>query len=190
MLGRLYINNKLLNADLFFVECRSLDLFFDKRRLLKALGAPSNARIYIAGGEPFGGNGALQGLVDEFPDIASKETLAREGELGPYMKRASVLAAIDYIVCLSSDVFLASHGGNMGRAMQGHRAYVGHRKYIKPNKRMMVPLMEDDELSESELSSSIVKLHKYSMGQPLLRNNKFDRDVLAYPVPECMCKQQ
>lgn len=72
---------------------------------------------------------------------------------------------------------------------QGHRAYVGHRKYIKPNKRMMLPLLEDISVSEEEFSSTMQKLHKYSMGQPELRNKKLDRDVLAYPVPECMCKQ-
>ncbi|EYU23112.1 hypothetical protein ABFS82_09G065600 [Erythranthe guttata] len=158
-------------------------------RLLKALGAPRNAHIYIAGGEPFGGAHALQPLVHEFPKIATKEILAREGELDPYINRPSVLAAIDYIVSLSSDVFLPSHGGNMGRAMQGHRAYVGHRKYIKPNKRMMLPLMEDGSITEGEFGKIMQKLHKYSKGQPLLRNKKLDRDVLAYPVPECMCKQ-
>ncbi|KAI3455004.1 hypothetical protein Pfo_011667 [Paulownia fortunei] len=135
------------------------------------------------------GNRALQPLVHEFPNIATKQMLAREGELTPYMNRPSVLAAIDYIVSLSSDVFMPSHGGNMGRAMQGHRAYVGHRKYIKPNKRMMLPLLEDKSVSEEEFSSIMQKLHKYSKGQPESRNKKLDRDVLAYPVPECMCKQ-
>ncbi|KAK6148086.1 hypothetical protein DH2020_018998 [Rehmannia glutinosa] len=158
-------------------------------RLLKALGAPSNARIYVAGGEPFGGNRAVQPLVHEFPNIVTKQMLARHGELTPYMNKPSVLAAIDYIVSLSSDVFMPSHGGNMGRAMQGHRAYVGHRKYIKPNKRMMLPLLEDRSVSDEEFRRTMQKLHRYSQGQPESRNNKFDRDVLAYPVPDCMCKQ-
>ncbi|MCD9639755.1 hypothetical protein HAX54_024476 [Datura stramonium] len=57
-------------------------------------------------------------------------------------------ATIDYIVSLSSDVFINSHGGNMGRALEGHRAYVGHRKYIKPNKRMMLPFFEDSSVPE------------------------------------------
>lgn len=74
--------------------------------------------MYIAGGEAFGGTHALQPLLDEFPNIATKETLARGGELTPYLNRSSILAAIDYIVSLSSDVFVPSHGGNMGRAMQ------------------------------------------------------------------------
>ncbi|XP_057514615.1 O-fucosyltransferase 37 [Actinidia eriantha] len=157
-------------------------------RLLKALGAPKNARIYVAGGEPFGGSSALKLLVMEFPNVVRKEMLAREGELGPYTNRSSVLAAIDYIVSLSSDVFVPSHGGNMVRAMQGHRAYVGHRKFIKPNKRAMLPFIEGLAISDAEFSSTMKKLHKNSQGQPEMRNNKRDRDVVAYPVPECMCK--
>lgn len=85
---------------------------------MKGLGAPRSARIYSAGGEAFGERRALQPLVSEFPNLVTKEMLAKEGELSPYMNKPSVLAAIDYIVSLSSDVFLPSHGGNMGRAMQ------------------------------------------------------------------------
>ncbi|KAL5750732.1 hypothetical protein ACOSP7_025335 [Xanthoceras sorbifolium] len=159
-------------------------------RFLKALGAPGNARVYIAGGQPFGGPAGLQPLAAEFPNLVTKEMLAREGELSPYINRSSALAAIDYIVSLNSDVFVHSHGGNMGRAMQGHRAYVGHRKHIRPNKRAMLPFFEDSSISDAEFRSIMRKLHKKSQGQPEPRINKRDRDVTAYPVPECMCKHR
>lgn len=61
---------------------------------------------------------ALKPLIQEFPNVMTKDSLAREGELLQFANRSSALAAIDYIVALSSDVFLPSHGGNMGRAMQ------------------------------------------------------------------------
>ncbi|KAF9595378.1 hypothetical protein IFM89_000296 [Coptis chinensis] len=156
-------------------------------RLLKALGAPRSARLFAAGGEPLGGSEALQPLKEEFPDLVTKEILAKEGELAPYVNRSSALAAIDYIISLSSDVFMPSHGGNMGRAMQGHRAYIGHRKYIKPNKRAMLPFFEDPSISESEFEKVMRRLHKDSLAPPELRDNKRGRDVIAYPVPECMC---
>ncbi|XP_047329291.1 O-fucosyltransferase 37 [Impatiens glandulifera] len=158
-------------------------------RLMKALGAPRNARVYIAGGEPFGGALAMKALFVEFPNLITKEMLAKEGELEPYANKSSAMAAIDYIVSLSSDVFLPSHGGNMARAMQGHRAYVGHRKFIRPNKRMMLPYFEDDEyISNPRFSSIIRKLHHRLLGEPELRTKARDRDVIAFPVPECMCK--
>ncbi|KAG1327193.1 O-fucosyltransferase 20 [Cocos nucifera] len=154
-------------------------------RLLKALEAPKDARIYWAGGEPFGGSAALQPLTREFPHFYSKENLSLPGELQAFANKSSLLAAIDYIVCKQSDVFMPSHGGNMGHLMQGHRAFAGHKKFITPNKRQMLPYFLDASLAESEFNGIIKELHKGSLGQPEFRKN--GRDVTAYPVPECMC---
>ncbi|KAK9668881.1 hypothetical protein RND81_13G093700 [Saponaria officinalis] len=162
---------------------------YEVSRLLKALGAPQQSRLYIAGGEPYGGSEALKPLIEEFPNLVTKHTLASCEELLPFVNRSSALAAIDYIVSLSSDVFMPSHGGNMARAMQGHRAYSGHRKYIKPNKRMMLPYYEDASISEAEFRAIMRRLHEKSKGQPEPRTGKRDRDVIANPVPECMCKR-
>eukprot|EP00253_Pinus_taeda_P032044 PITA_32044 len=156
-------------------------------RLLKALGAPSNSRIYWAGGEPLGGKKALEPLMKLFPNLYNKQSLALPGELEPVANRASLLAAIDYIVALNSDVFMASHGGNMGRAIQGHRAYAGHRKHIIPNKRQMLPHFLDKTLAESDFNNIVRHLHNESLGQPVFRTEKSGRDVVAYPIPECMC---
>ncbi|KAL8140109.1 hypothetical protein V2J09_006130 [Rumex salicifolius] len=158
-------------------------------RLLRALGAPRKTRLYVAGGDPMGGfERAVIPLAGTFPNVVTKETLAKAGELAGFTNRSSALAALDYIVALSSDVFLPSHGGNMGRAMQGHRAYSGHRKFIKPNKRMMLPFLQDKSLTEAQVKAIMKKLHEKSVGQVEPRLGKRYRDVLAYPVPECMCK--
>ncbi|PWA51987.1 GDP-fucose protein O-fucosyltransferase [Artemisia annua] len=131
-------------------------------RLLKESGAPENSQVYIAGGEPFGGDRAILPLKSEFFNVVTKEMLARNDELNPYKNRTAILTAIDYIVSLSSDVFLPSYDGHMVRALQGHRAYVGHRK--------------------------IVTMSKNFMGQPQMRAKRRDGDVITFPVPECMCK--
>ncbi|GMI76711.1 hypothetical protein HRI_001340400 [Hibiscus trionum] len=156
-------------------------------RLLKALGAPRSARFYIAGGEPFGGTKALAPLAAEFPNLVRKEMLARDGELSPFLNRSSALSAIDYIVSFNSDIFIPSHGGNMGRSLQGHRAYMGHRKSIRPNKRTMLPFFEDSSISDEEFSRIIRSLHNKAM-KPEPRKKERDKDVIAYPVPECMCR--
>ncbi|XAR54329.1 hypothetical protein NMG60_11029406 [Bertholletia excelsa] len=156
-------------------------------RLLKALGAPKNARIYWAGGEPLGGQEALLPLIREFPHLYNKEDLALPGELEPFAKKASIMAAIDYIVAENSDVFMPSHGGNMGHALQGQRAYAGHKKYITPNKRHMLPYFLNNSLSEAKFNSIVVDLHRDSLGQPDLRTSKSGKDVTKFPVPECMC---
>ncbi|KAB2068872.1 hypothetical protein ERO13_A08G053400v2 [Gossypium hirsutum] len=162
---------------------------FEVTRLLKALGAPRSARIYWAGGQPLGGKEALSPLTREFPHFYNKEGLALPGELEPFANKASFMAAIDYIVSEKSDVFMASHGGNMGHAIQGQRAYAGHKKYITPNKRHMLPYFVNSSLPEAEFNRIIKELHQESLGQPELRSSKAGRDVTKYPVPECMCKR-
>ncbi|KAI3448932.1 hypothetical protein Pfo_005597 [Paulownia fortunei] len=159
-------------------------------RLLKALGAPKSARIYWAGGIPLGGKEALLPLTREFPHFYNKEDLALPGELEPFAKKASLMAAIDYIVSENSDVFMASHGGNMGHAIQGHRAYAGHKKTIIPNKRQMLPYFMNPSLPEAEFNKIILDLHRDSLGQPELRTSKAGRDVTKYPIPECMCNNR
>ncbi|KAL3615391.1 O-fucosyltransferase 20 [Castilleja foliolosa] len=156
-------------------------------RLLKALGAPKSARIYWAGGVPLGGKEALLPLTKDFPYFFNKQDLALPGELEPFTKKASLLAAIDYIVSENSDVFMPSHGGNMGHAIQGHRAYAGHKKTIIPNKRHMLPYFMNPSLPETEFNKIIQDLHQDSLGQPEIRTSKVGRDVTKYPIPECMC---
>ncbi|CAN0877824.1 O-fucosyltransferase 20 [Linum grandiflorum] len=156
-------------------------------RLLKALGAPKDARLFWAGGEPLGGLESLSPITKEFPNFFNKRDLALPGELEPYSKKASVMAAIDFIVSERSEVFMPSHGGNMGHAMQGHRAFAGHKKYITPNKRHMLPYFLDASLPEAEFNRVIRELHSESLGQPELRSSKAGRDVTKFPIPECMC---
>lgn len=60
---------------------------------------------------------------------------------------------------------------------------------MKPNKREMIGFFEDTSISEEEFRSIMRKLHKRYKGQPENRTNKrSSRDVIAYPVPECMCR--
>ncbi|KAE8666952.1 hypothetical protein F3Y22_tig00112471pilonHSYRG00068 [Hibiscus syriacus] len=163
---------------------------FEVTRLLKALGAPMSTGIYWAGGEPLGGKEALSPLTREFPHFYNKEDLALPGELEPFAHKASSMAAIDYIVSAESNVFMPSHGGNMGHAIQGHRAFAGHKKYITPNKRHLLPYFLNSSLPEAEFNRIIRELHRESLGQPELRGSKGGRDVTKYPVPECMCKSK
>ncbi|KAE8660740.1 anthocyanin 5-aromatic acyltransferase-like [Hibiscus syriacus] len=162
---------------------------FEVTRLLKALGAPTSTRIYWAGGEPLGGKEALSPLTREFPHFYNKEDLALPGELEPFAHKASSMAAIDYIVSAESDIFMPSHGGNMGHAIQGHRAYAGHKKCITPNKRHLLPYFLNSSLPEAEFNRIIRELHRESPGQPELRASKGGRDVTKYPV-QCTCKRK
>ncbi|KMZ61114.1 Peptide-O-fucosyltransferase [Zostera marina] len=151
-------------------------------RLMKALGVPRNTRIYLAGGEPFGGEVAMKPLLQEFPYMYNKENISLPGELEQFADRASILAALDFIVAENSDVFMQSHGGNMGRALQGRRTFFGHKKHIVPQKRQMISYFLNETMPESEFNTIIRDLH-----HDLISHRAPSKDVTSHPIPDCMC---
>ncbi|KAJ3700641.1 hypothetical protein LUZ61_004346 [Rhynchospora tenuis] len=156
--------------------------------VLKGLGASRKTRIYWAGGEPFGGRDALQPLRADYAKLFNKWSLARPRELDGFKRKPSILAAIDYQVCLKSQLFVASHGGNMARSLQGHRTYLGYGKPIRPNKRQLVRLFLNTTLTHHEIRRKIKQIHiEPSDSASILLTNK--DDVIAYPAHHCMCTQ-
>ncbi|GJT29341.1 O-fucosyltransferase 29-like protein [Tanacetum coccineum] len=89
--------------------------------MLRALGFMNDTYIYVASGEIYGGDETLQPLRELFPNFYTKEMLASE-ELEPFLPFSSRLAAIDYIVCDESDVFVTNNNGNMAKILAGRRS--------------------------------------------------------------------
>ncbi|MBA0852599.1 hypothetical protein Goshw_007384, partial [Gossypium schwendimanii] len=86
--------------------------------MLRALGFANDSYIYVASGEIYGGEETLRPLRDLFPNFYTKEMLANE-DLKPFLPFSSRLAAIDYIVCDESDVFVTNNNGNMAKILAG-----------------------------------------------------------------------
>lgn len=61
------------------------------------------------------------------------------------------MAAIDYTVCLHSEVFVTTQGGNFPHFLMGHRRvlYGGHSKTIRPDKRKLAVLFDDPNIGYS-----------------------------------------
>ncbi|CAI5491056.1 unnamed protein product [Closterium sp. Naga37s-1] len=90
-------------------------------RLLKSFGATNRMRVFWAGAEPMGGAQlALAPLWMSFSVVHSKESLALPGELEVFARQANMLAALDFILCAGSNVFMPSHGGNMAHVIQAN----------------------------------------------------------------------
>ncbi|KAL8226747.1 hypothetical protein R6Q57_016579 [Mikania cordata] len=101
--------------------------------MLRALGFNNDTYIYVASGEIYGGEETLQPLRELFPNFYTKEMLVTE-ELQPFLPFSSRLAAIDYIVCDESDVFVTNNNGNMAKILAGRRGFMGEPDEMKPGR--------------------------------------------------------
>lgn len=91
--------------------------------MLRALGYGNDSYLYVASGDVYNGEASLAPLKALFPNYYTKDTIAGHMELRPFTKFSSQMAAIDYIVCSQSDVFVANNNGNMARILAGERYY-------------------------------------------------------------------
>lgn len=89
--------------------------------MLRALGFGDDVHIYVASGEVYGGEETLAPLKALFPNLHSKDTIASKEELATFSSFSSRMAALDFIVCDESDVFVTNNNGNMAKILAGRR---------------------------------------------------------------------
>ncbi|GAU43393.1 hypothetical protein TSUD_254760 [Trifolium subterraneum] len=135
--------------------------------MLRALGFGIDTHLYVASGEIYGGEETLAPLKALFPNFHSKETLVTKEELAPFVSFSSRMAALDYIVCDDSDVFVTNNNGNMAKILAGRRRYFGHKPTIRPNGKKLNPLfMKKDNMTWEEFASKVRTFQVGFMGEP------------------------
>lgn len=141
--------------------------------MLRGMGFSNNTAIYLASGRIYKAEKNMAPLLEMFPLLQTKETLALDEELAPFkvyritafffplltfpfkysynaclQNFSSRMAAIDYSVCVHSEVFVTTQGGNFPHFLIGHRRYLygGHAKTIKPDKRRLAILFDSPRI--------------------------------------------
>ncbi|CAK9137132.1 unnamed protein product [Ilex paraguariensis] len=124
--------------------------------MLRGMGFNNNTSIYVAAGKIYKSEKYMAPLKQMFPLLETKDTLASPEELAPFKGHSSRLAALDYTVCLHSEVFVTTQGGNFPHFLVGHRRYFyeGHAKTIKPDKRKLAVLFDRPNISLSGAEAS------------------------------------
>ncbi|XP_060176256.1 O-fucosyltransferase 6-like isoform X2 [Lycium barbarum] len=155
--------------------------------MLRALGFGNDVHIYIASGDIYGGEETLAPLKAFFPNFYTKETLASKEELAPFSSFSSRMAALDFIVCDESDVFVSNNNGNMARMLAGKRRYFGHKPTIRPNAKKLYKLfMDRNNMTWEEFASRVQKHQIGFMGDPM--EVKPGRGEFHENPSACICK--
>ncbi|KAL6620362.1 hypothetical protein ACP70R_035501 [Stipagrostis hirtigluma subsp. patula] len=118
--------------------------------MLRGMGFSNKTAIFLASGKIYKAEKNMAPLLEMFPLLQTKETLASVEELAPFKNFSSRMAAIDYSVCAQSEVFVTTQGGNFPHFLIGHRRYLygGHSKTIKPDKRRLAVLFDNPRIME------------------------------------------
>ncbi|KAL8133777.1 hypothetical protein AgCh_009010 [Apium graveolens] len=116
--------------------------------MLRGMGFTNNTPIYLASGKLYQAERNLAPLRKMFPLLETKESLAKPDELASFQGYASRLAALDYMVCMFSEVFVTTQGGNFPHFLMGHRRFLynGHAKTIKPDKTKLAVLLHNTSI--------------------------------------------
>ncbi|KAJ9186360.1 hypothetical protein P3X46_001940 [Hevea brasiliensis] len=135
--------------------------------MLRALGYGSDVHIYVASGEVYKGEESLAPLKALFPNFYTKETIAKKEELEPFSSFSSRMAALDFIVCDESDVFVTNNNGNMARILAGRRKYFGHKPTIRPNAKKLYRLfLNEGNITWDVFVSKVRSYQRGFMGEP------------------------
>ncbi|KAG5601327.1 hypothetical protein H5410_032697 [Solanum commersonii] len=154
--------------------------------MLRALGFKNDTYLYVASGEVYGGDKTLQPLKELFPNFYTKEIVSGD-ELKPFLPYSSRLAAIDYVVCDESDVFVTNNNGNMAKILAGSRRYMGHKRTIRPNaKRLSALFQARNKMDWDTFSRKVKSCQSGFMGEP--EEVRLGRGEFHEYPSSCICK--
>lgn len=129
-----------------------------------------------------------------FPHLVNHGTIATPEELAAMNEdgHGLVASAVDYMVCLLSDIFMPTYDGpsNFANNLMGHRLYYGFRTTIQPDRKALAPVLiaqEEGRSSQAEFEVSVRKVMSRShFGGPHKRLSP--ESFYTNSWPECFCQ--
>ncbi|XP_019068435.1 protein ESMERALDA 1-like isoform X2 [Solanum lycopersicum] len=155
--------------------------------MLRGMGFGKSTSIYLASGKIYDSERHMKPLLEMFPLLQTKEMLTSYEELAPFQNYSSRMAAIDYTVCLHSEVFVTTQGGNFPHFLLGHRRFLygGHSRTIRPDKRKLALLYDNPNIGWKSFKRQMlnVRAHSDSKGIEIKRPSD---SLYSVPCPDCM----
>ncbi|KAJ7979145.1 O-fucosyltransferase family protein [Quillaja saponaria] len=157
--------------------------------ILHALGFDNSTRIYLAAGELFGGDRFMKPFRALFPRLDNHSTVESSDELVENT-RGLAGSAVDYMVCLLSDIFMPTYDGpsNFANNLLGHRLYYGFRTTIRPDRKALAPIFIDRENGRQAGFEEAVRqvMLNTNFGGPHKRVSP--ESFYTNSWPECFCQ--
>ncbi|XP_042517606.1 O-fucosyltransferase 1-like [Macadamia integrifolia] len=157
--------------------------------ILRAMGFDNSTRIYLAAGDLFGGQRFMKPFRALFPRLENHSTVGPADELAENT-RGLLGSAVDYMVCLLSDIFMPTYDGpsNFANNLMGHRLYYGFRTTIQPDRKALAPIFIDRENGRTASFEEAVKrvIFKSKFGGPHKRIQP--ESFYTNSWPECFCQ--
>ncbi|KAL3641305.1 hypothetical protein CASFOL_016273 [Castilleja foliolosa] len=161
--------------------------------MLRGMGFSNDTPIYLASGKIYKEERFLEPLRKMFPLLHTKDSLATVDELAAIQGYSSRLAALDYMVCLASEIFVTTQGGNFPHFLMGHRRFLynGHAKTIMPDKTKLVVLFQNTTISwesfKDEMEMMLAESDRKSIMVPRVKKSTRKGSIYLNPLPECRC---
>ncbi|XP_042436610.1 O-fucosyltransferase 1-like [Zingiber officinale] len=157
--------------------------------ILRSMGFDNSTRIYIAAGDIFGGDRFMKPFRSMFTRLENHNTVGPSEKLEENA-RGLVGSAVDYMVCLLSDIFMPTYDGpsNFANNLMGHRLYYGFRTTIQPNRKALAPIFMDRE--EGRTSNLEERIRQVMFNSKFGGPHKRVRPESFYTNswPECFCQ--
>ncbi|XVE84735.1 hypothetical protein DITRI_Ditri17bG0036800 [Diplodiscus trichospermus] len=157
--------------------------------VLHAMGFDNSTGIYLAAGELFGGERFMKPFWALFPRLENHSSVDSSEELATN-NQGLLGSAVDYMVCLLSDIFMPTYDGpsNFANNLLGHRLYYGFRTTIRPDRKGLAPIFIDRENGRTAGFEQAVRrvMLKTNFGGPHKRVPP--ESFYTNSWPECFCQ--